>query len=68
MVCVRARAPHPIPVGDGGPPLVVTGNRAVRVDTRRTASAGEGVLRQADPLPVGWADAVLFGVLKGEIS
>ncbi|MFC0865317.1 GNAT family N-acetyltransferase [Sphaerimonospora cavernae] len=48
--------------------LVATGNHASRAVARRAGFVEEGILRQALPVPDGRADAVLFGVLKGEIS
>ena len=48
--------------------LVATGNRASQAVARKAGFIEEGIMRQALPVPGGWADAVLFGMLNGEIS
>ncbi|MBP2702888.1 GNAT family N-acetyltransferase [Microbispora sp. RL4-1S] len=48
--------------------LVARGNLASQAVARRAGFIEEGILRQALPVPGGRADAILFGILNGEIS
>lgn len=48
--------------------LIATGNHASQAVARRAGFTEEGILRQALPVPGGRADAVLFGMLRGEFS
>jgi RimJ/RimL family protein N-acetyltransferase len=47
--------------------VAAIGNHASQAVARRAGFIEEGILRQSLPVPAGWADGVLFGLLRHEL-
>ncbi|MBO3750955.1 GNAT family N-acetyltransferase [Streptosporangiaceae bacterium NEAU-GS5] len=47
--------------------IAAIGNRASQAVARRAGFIEEGILRRSLPVPEGWADGVIFGLLHGEL-